>query len=191
MIRKNWILIGCAVAVAALVCAVTYAEKSEMKDSLPAAVESAIKAIFPKATIEKFKMEEAEIKTYEVELKDASMNIGVDGTVASIETVEEVNALPAAVAQTIKAQDAKVVKVEKEVKKAELKLVKLDTPVITYEAKISKDGKESEIKIAADGKILKQEAAEKVEKDEKGGKEEKKCGKEKDEDEKDEEHEHK
>jgi len=164
MVRKNWILIGCAVA-AALFCAVTYAEKSEKKDSLPAAVESAVKAAFPKAAIEKFEMEEAEIKVFEVELKDASMNIGADGTVASIETVEEVSSLPAAVAQTIKAQDAKVVKVEKEVKKAEFKLVKLDTPVITYEAKISKDGKESEIKIAADGKILKQEAAEKEEKD--------------------------
>ena len=159
MVRKNWILIGCVLVVAAMV-AITYAEKSEMKGALPAAVESAVKAAFPKAAIEKFGMEEEEFKVYEVELKDASMNIGADGTVESIETVEDVNALPAAVAQTIKAEGAKAVKVEKEVKKAELKLVKLDTPVITYEAKISKDDKESEIVISADGKILKQEAAE-------------------------------
>jgi hypothetical protein len=165
MVRRKWILMGCAVAAAAFVCAITYAEKNETKGPLPAVVESAVKAAFPKAAIEKFGMEEQEIKVYEVELKDASMNIGADGTVATIETVEEISTLPAAVAQTIKAQGAKVVKVEKEVKKAELKLVKLDTPVITYEAKISKDGKESEIVIAADGKIMEQKAADKEEKD--------------------------
>jgi hypothetical protein len=167
MVRKKSILIGCALMVAVLVCAVTYAEKNEKK-TLPAAVESAVKANFPNATIEKFAAEEEEITVYEIELKDASVNIGEDGTVATIETVEEESKLPAAVAQAIKSQGAKVVKVEKEVKKAELKLVKLDNPVTTYEAKISKDGKESEILISADGKILKQEAAEK---DEKGNKE--------------------
>jgi hypothetical protein len=164
MVSKKWILVVCAVAFVAIVCAVTYAEKSETK-ALPSAVESAVKAAFPNAKIEKFGTEEAEIQVYEVELKEASMNIGVDGTVATIETVEKENALPAAVAQAIKEQNGKVVKVEKEVKKAELKLVKLDTPVTTYEAKISKDGKETEIVISADGKILEKKAAEKDEKD--------------------------
>ena len=168
MIGKKWILVGCFAAIAVIVCAVTYAEKSENEESLPAAVASAVKAAFPKAAIENFDTEEQGITVYEVELKDASVNIGEDGTVATIETVEEESKLPAAVAQAIKSQGAKVVKVEKEVKKAELKLVKLDNPVTTYEAKISKDGKESEILISADGKILKQEAAEK---DEKGNKE--------------------
>jgi hypothetical protein len=170
MVRKKGILIGCALMVAVLVCAVTYAEKNEKK-TLPAAVESAVKANFPNATIEKFAAEEEEITVYEIELKNASVNIGADGTVATIETVEDINALPAAVAQAIKAQGAKAVKVEKEVKKAELKLVKLDNPVTTYEAKISKDGKETEIVISADGKILKQEAADAKDADEKGNKE--------------------
>jgi hypothetical protein len=157
MVRKNWIAAVCVIVVAAMV----YAEKGKMKETLPAAVESAVKAMFPSAAIEKSKMEEMEIKTYEVELKGASMNVAADGMVASVETVEEVNALPAAVAQTIKAQGVKVAKVEKEVQYAELKLVKLDVPMTTYEAKISKDGKEMEIKIAADGKILKQEVEKK------------------------------
>jgi hypothetical protein len=170
MVGKNWILIGCVLMVAVFVCAVTYAEKSEKKDSLPAAVESAVKAAFPKAVIEKFAAEEQEIKVYEVELKDASMNIGADGTVATIETVEKENALPAAVAAAIKEQNGKVVKVEKEVKKAELKLVTLSTPVTTYEATITKDGKDIEVVISADGKIIEKKAAEKDE-DEKGGKE--------------------
>jgi hypothetical protein len=93
------------------------------------------------------------------------MNIGEDGTVATIETVEKENALPAAVAAVIKEQNGKVVKVEKEVKKAELKLVPLASPVTTYEATITKDGKETEIVISADGKILEKKAAEKDEKD--------------------------
>jgi hypothetical protein len=167
MTGKKWILIVCVAATAAIVCAVTYAEKDEAK-SLPAAVASAVKAAFPNVAIEKFQKEEQEIKVYEVELKDASMNIGEDGTVVTIETVEKESVLPAAVAATLKAQNAKVVKVEKEVKKAELKLVKLDTPVTTYEAKINKDGKETEIQIRPDGKILAQKAADKDEEDEKG-----------------------
>ena len=196
MVRKNWILIGCVVAVAALVCAVTYAEKSETKDALPSAVQSAVKAKFSKnAVIEKSTKEEASIGAYEVELKDngkaASVNVGENGTVIEVETTVDMNALPDAVKKTLKAQDVNVPTVDKAVTYAELKLVELKAPVTTYEVKVTKDGKESEIKIAANGKILKQEAAEKVEKDEKGGKEEKKCGKEKDEDDKDEEHEHK
>jgi len=191
MVRKNWILIGCVVAVAAMVCAVTYAEKSETKDALPSAVQSAVKKKFPKAVIETSKKEEASICAYEVELKDngkaASVNVGEDGTVMEVETTVDMNALPDAVKKTLKAQDVNVPTVDKAVTYAELKLVKLDAPVTTYE--VTKDGKE--IKIAADGKIMKQEAVEKVEKDEKGGKEEKKCSKEKDDDDKDEKHEQK
>jgi uncharacterized protein YuzE len=167
MTGKKWILVVCVALTAAIVCAVTYAEKDEEKGTLPAAVASAVKAAFPNSAIEKFRKEEQEIKVYEVELKDAAMNIGEDGTVATIETVESESALPAAVAATIKAQNAKVIKVEKEVKKAELKLVKLDTPITTYEAKINKDGKEIEIQIRGDGKIMAQKAADKGEEKEK------------------------
>jgi hypothetical protein len=171
MVRKSLIVIAGVIAIAVFVYA---AEKAETKVSLPAAVESAVKAMFPKAVIEKSKAEKASIKAYEVELKDngktASMNVAADGTVAEVETTEAMAALPAEVAKTIKAQDANVTTVDKAVKYAELKLVKLDAPVTTYEAKITKDGKKMEVKIAADGKILKQEAVvkESKEKNEKG-----------------------
>ena len=33
-------------------------------------------------------------------------------------------------------------------------MTKLDRPKVTYEAEIIKDGKESEVKIASDGKLL-------------------------------------
>ena len=52
-------------------------------------------------------------------------------------------------------------KIKKGVEYAQLKLVKLDTPITTYEGKISKDGKTIEIKVAADGTIIKQETEKK------------------------------
>jgi len=170
MVRKNWIVIGLCIAVAAMLCAVAYGEKGEKKCSLPAAVEAAVKALFPNAVIEKSEKEEEKVEMYEVNVKDAGkesdITLAADGTVAEVESAEDINAVPAAVAQTIKAQDGKVSKVEKIVEYAQLKLVKLDTLITTYEAKITKGGKESEIKIAADGTILKQETEKKKDKDE-------------------------
>jgi len=174
MVRKNWIVTGCCVAVVAMLCAVAYAEKGEKKCSLPAAVQAAVKALFPTATIEKSEMEKESVKMYEVNVKDgnkeSNVKLAEDGIVVEVETVEDINALPAAVAQTLKAQNAKLSKVEKAVEHAQLKLVKLDMPVTTYEAKIVKNGKEIEIKVAADGTIIKQETKEK------------KCTKDKDDD---------
>ena len=175
MVRKNLIAIGC-IAMAAILISAAYAEKDKAC-SIPAAVESAAKALFPNRAIEKIKAEEVELKAYEVEMKDASVNIGADGTIISFETVEDMNSLPAPVAAAVKAQGGKINMVEKEVIQAELKLVKLENPRTAYEAKITKDGKEIEVVIAADGKVLEQ----KVEQGE-GAKAEEKCSKEKDED---------
>jgi len=170
MVRKNWIVIGLCIAVAAMLCAVAYGEKGEKKCSLPAAVQAAVKALFPNAVIEKSEKEEEEVVMYEAKIKDGGKEsdvvLAADGTVMEVESAEDINAVPAAVAQTIKAQDGKVNKVEKIVEHAQLKVVKLDTPITTYEAKITKDGKEIEIKIAADGTILKQETEKKKDKDE-------------------------
>lgn len=167
MLRKTWFVIGCCIATAAILCAVTYAEKCEMKGPLPAAVQAAVKALFQTATIEKSGMEKESVKMYEVKVKDGNkesdVKLAEDGIVVEVETVEDINALPEAVAQTFKAQDAKLSKVEKAVEHAQLKVVKLDTPITTYEAKITKGGKETEIKVAADGTILKQEVEEKKE----------------------------
>jgi hypothetical protein len=176
MVRKNWIVIVCCVALVAMVCAVSYAEKSE-KGSLPAAVQAAIKALLPNGVVGESSKEEEEIEMFEVKVKDAGkesdVKIAEDGTVVEVESTEAIDALPAAVAKTFKAQDAKIKKVEKAVEHARVKVVKLDTPITTYEAKIKKDGKEVEIKVAADGSIIKQQA------------EEKKCDKEKKEKDKD------
>lgn len=176
MTRKTWIVIGLCIAVAAMLCAVAYGEKGEKKCSLPAAVQAAVKALFPNGVISESKQEEEEIKAYEVEVKndgkESDVKLAEDGTVIEVESDETIDTVPAAVAAAIKAQNAKIKEVGKEVKYAQLKVVKLDAPVTSYEAEIIKNGKKIELEIAADGTIIKQET------------EKKECNKGKDDDDK-------
>ncbi|MGA2915701.1 MAG: hypothetical protein ABSE89_06715 [Sedimentisphaerales bacterium] len=169
MIKKNLVVIGLCAAVAAILCAAAYAEKDEKECSLSAAAQAAVKTLFPNAKIEKCKMDEEEMKMCEVELKagdkegdkESQVKLTDDGTVAEVETDETMDAVPAAVAQTLKSQGGEVKEVKKGVTYAQLKLVKLDTPITVYEAEITKDGEKVEIKVAADGTIIKQEAGKK------------------------------
>ncbi|OHB42562.1 MAG: hypothetical protein A2Y13_04575 [Planctomycetes bacterium GWC2_45_44] len=173
MIRKNRIVIGLCVTVAATLCAVAYAEKDEKECPLSAVVQAAVKALFPNAVIEKCKMKEEEIKMYEVKVKDGNqvseIKLADDGMVAEVETSETLATVPTAVAQALKAQGADVSKIKKGVEYAQLKLVKLDTPITTYEAKVGKGEEKIEIKVAADGKIIKQETKKKEGNKEKDG----------------------
>jgi hypothetical protein len=175
MVRRNWIVIGLCVAAAVILCTAAFGEKGEKKCSLPAAVEAAVKMLFPKATVDESKMDRESVKMYEVGIKDGNseydVTVSEDGIISEVTTDEAVDTLPAAVAQTIKAQNGEVKEVEKEIKYAQIKVVKLDTPVTSYEAKIIKDNETIEVKIAADGTILKQHEAE-----------EKKCQKDKEDD---------
>ncbi|MDD5134857.1 MAG: hypothetical protein PHP01_05550 [Phycisphaerae bacterium] len=165
MVRKTWIIV-CCVTLAAGLCAVTYAEKCE-KGSVSTAVQDAIKALMPNASIETCVMEEEATTICELKVKDGEkecdVKLAVDGTVMEIESFEAIDAVPAAVAKTFKAQDAKLSKVEKAVEYAQLKVVKLETPITIYEAKITRNGKEVEVKVAADGTIIKEVAVEKEE----------------------------
>jgi uncharacterized protein involved in high-affinity Fe2+ transport len=161
MVKKNVIVSSVIVTAVLVACAAVYAEKHEGKIELPEAVKSAIKALYPAGEIEEAKMEKEGLKLYEVEVDangvEAEITADAEGTIAEVTTKEKVESLPAAVAQTVTAQGGKVVEVGKEVTHARIKLVKLDAPVTKYEVKIEKDGKTTEIQIAADGKILKQE----------------------------------
>lgn len=176
MVKKKLIMLVCCAVVAALVCSVTFAEKEGKNCTVTAAIEAAIKAMMPNAVIGNCSKEEEEIHVYEVKVSENKQNSEVklteDGTVVEIEGIVAPDALPAPVVAAIKAQNGEAKKVEKSTEYAQLKMVKLDTPVTTYETEIVKDGKEIEIKLAADGTILEQ-------------KEEKKEGKHKDKDEDD------
>jgi len=161
MVKKSWIVIGLCVAIAVMLCATAYGEKEGKKCSLPAAIEAAVKAFFPNGVISEGKQEEKEIKAYEIEVKvgdkESDVKVAEDGTVMEVESDETIETVPAAVAETIKAQNAEVKEVSKEVEYAKVQVVKLDTPETTYSAEIIKDGKKIEIEIAADGTIIKQE----------------------------------
>jgi hypothetical protein len=164
MVKRNWIVIGLCIAAAVILCTAAFGERCEKKCSLPAAVETAVKALFPKATIDESKMDRESVKMYEVDIKDgdkeSDVTVSEDGIVSEVTTEEALDALPAAVAQSIKAQNGEVKEVEKEIKYAQVKVVKLDTPITSYEAKITKDNETIEVKIAADGTILKQHEVE-------------------------------
>ena len=157
MAKKNAIVVMMVVVVA---CAAVYAGKHEGKIKLPELVKSAIKALYPAGEIKKAKTEEKSLKLYEVKLDangtEVEITADADGTVAEVETKEKVDSLPAAVARAATAKGGKVIEAGKEVSYAQLKLVKLDAPVTKYEVKIEKDGKTTELQIAADGKILKE-----------------------------------
>ncbi|HBG28111.1 MAG: hypothetical protein A2Y10_00885 [Planctomycetes bacterium GWF2_41_51] len=159
MVKKSCILIVCCIA-AAIICTATNADNEE-KCSLPQAVAAALKALMPDAVIENSEMEEETVKLYEAKLKDGQkeydIKLSEDGTLVEVESIETLDTVPAAVAETIKSQNAEIKKIEKAVEHAQIKVVKLEIPVTIYEAKIVKDGKAVEIKMNAEGKILNQE----------------------------------
>jgi len=197
MMRRYGMLVGCMLAANLLLAgAVRAAEevaaggkaegKEEAKVELPAAATEAIKAAFPNAKVEEVEMEEEEgVTLYEVELEqgevEMEVEVAADGTLVEIETEIAQKNVPEAVLQAIQAAaaDSKIEEVEKveiraEIKKAEAgkpaQLVKLETAKVVYEAELKKDGKEGEITVASDGKVvepLEWEEKEKAEHEEK------------------------
>ncbi len=158
----------------AVIASGVYAGRDKCKKKLPKAVKAAVKALCPDGEIKEFKKEKKSLKVYEVEVDvngvEIEIKVACDGTVVKVETEQDVNSLPAAVAKAVGKKGGEVVEADKKVVYAELKLVKLAAPVTTYEIKTKKDGKTTEMKIADDGKILKR-------KTKKCKKMEKKCGK--------------
>ncbi len=161
MKRKHLKLIGSMILIGAMVCVLTYAGRHR-ETSLPAAVEAAIKALYPQAVIEEVQVEQEGLKVYEVELEqnrqDVEVTVAPDGTIVEVETELAMEDLPPAVAAAITqaAEGARIKEVIEEVTYAVVKLVKLDRPQTSYEAELIRDGKISEIEVAADGTILEQ-----------------------------------
>jgi uncharacterized membrane protein YkoI len=161
MKRRRWRFVGFIVLVGIAVCVVAYAGKCK-EVSLPDAVKAAIDALYPQATIEEAKEEEEGLKVYEVELEqngqEVELTVAPDGTIVEVETEVAMDSLPAAVAAALAqaAEGAEVKEVSQEVTYWVVILKKLDAPETTYEAELIKDGKKSEIEVAADGTILEQ-----------------------------------
>jgi len=127
---------------------------------LPAAAAAAVKKAFPKASIEEVEREEVSLALYEVEIEqgdsEAEITVTSDGQIVEVEKEVAASALPKAVAMTLKklAGGAKVEEIERVEVHAVLKLVKLAKVKVVYEAEFVRDGKEVEVRIGADGKLL-------------------------------------
>ncbi len=93
MKRKHLKLIGSMILIGAMVCVLTYAGRHR-ETSLPAAVEAAIKALYPQAVIEEVQVEQEGLKVYEVELEqnrqDVEVTVAPDGTIVEVETDKRV-----------------------------------------------------------------------------------------------------
>jgi hypothetical protein len=127
-------------------------EKKISRSDLPAAVEKTVAAQSNGATIRGFNEEKENGKTYyeaELTINGHSKDVLIDatGTVAEVEEQVDFAALPGAVQAGLqaKAGSGKLGKVESITKHEKL---------VAYEAKVTINGKRSEIQVGPDGKPL-------------------------------------
>jgi hypothetical protein len=127
-------------------------EKKIKRTDLPPAVEKTVAAQSAGATVRGFSQEKEKGQTYyeaEMTVNGHSKDLLVDANGAIVEVEEEVaiDALPAAVKAGLqsKAGGGKIVKVES--------LTKHDK-LVAYEAKVTTNGKKSEVQVGPDGKPL-------------------------------------
>jgi uncharacterized membrane protein YkoI len=163
--RKRWVLAAAfAWGLAMLVAPEAWAEKGKKEekvtlDQVPAAVKATLLKEAKDAKIEEIEKETKNgTTTYEAKFvadgKTVEVKVASDGTLLKrkVEDEEKVtlDQVPAAVKDTIlkEAKGAKIEAIEKETKKGES----------VYEAEFLAEGKEVEIRVASDGKLLKEEA---------------------------------
>jgi hypothetical protein len=175
--KRYLLLVACVAIVATAIVSVGFAEK-EKGSTVPIAITAAVKAMFPKANVKEVGKEKESIAVYEAaiidENKECDVTVTTDGMVAGVESDEAADSLPDAVKSAAAAAlpGAKMGKAAKEITYAELKYVKLSAPMTTYEVTVEKDGKEVELKLSADGKVISQKVEE-ADKEENGKDEEK------------------
>ena len=140
--------------------------------ALPPDAAAAIKKAYPQATVGKIEREKESVVLYEVELDQNGEKLDVKvssaGQVVEVENEVAQASLPETVAKALAnlAGDAKVKKVERAKILAVITVVALEKPQIVYEAEFMKDGKEVEVKIGEDGKLLGKEVDDEDEEDE-------------------------
>lgn len=138
------------------------AKKASSTPQLPAAVSSAITAAFPGATAGEFEQDtDGGITIYSVEVSTGpQVDVTADGVILEVSYDSDMKEVPAAAAQAIEkaGAGAKLDEVLRVEVRAEIddngKVVKLEKPETEYSAIFLKDGKEGEIRVAADGTIL-------------------------------------
>jgi len=162
MKTKYWKLVFVVVVTVVIISVVADADKHK-KVLLPDAAKAAINALYPQAVIEESKEDEEGLRVYEVEFeqngREVELTITPDGRIIEKESEVAISDLPDAVkaAITKASKGGEVEEVKEEVTYYVVTLKKLETPKATYEAEIIKDGKESEVEFACDGKLLSKE----------------------------------
>lgn len=148
---------------------------------LPAAATQTLQKAYPGCTIEKVKVEDEDgVKVYEANLRSGKMKKEVTltaaGEILEIETPMATCDLPKAVADAVAkaAPGAKITEAASEEVLADAKLGKLAAPKVTYKVEVQKGGKEGEMTLSPEGKVLKElKWEEQEEKEGKGNKEHK------------------
>lgn len=124
---------------------------------------AAIEKAFPQAKIVQVEPERKGVVVYEVELirdgEEVEVLVTSDGQIVAVESEIGKDDLPAAVAAAVAKHvgDAEIKEIEKEEIRATLQFVALETPQIVYEVEFLHEGREVELKIDGDGKILSRE----------------------------------
>lgn len=168
--KKYFTLTGLAVLLAVVFSLTVIAQD---QPPLPDAVVAAVQAMFPGAAIDESKQEEEDgVMLYEVEIEqngqELELTITPEGTVVEQEQEITVQELPEAAQQAV--AGAEIEEVSKEINYYRIKdkqIEKLAAPEVCYEATIEKDGKTTEIKFAADGTVVKEEAGDDEDADDK------------------------
>jgi uncharacterized membrane protein YkoI len=133
---------------------------------LPEAVKKTFEARFPRAEIEKIDAEEENgVMVYDIEFKDGDTeketDITADGTMLEFTVVVAARAVPEVAMKPIREAAAAAGATMKRIERIEIayetkdgKAIKLPKAVTHYAVELQKGKQESEIVVAADGKVL-------------------------------------
>jgi hypothetical protein len=143
---------GIVISIALLACSAIAAEKPVKMKDLPAPVQKAVQEQIKDAQLRGLSRETENGKVfYEAETmvngKSRDILMDANGAVVEVEEETTLDNVPAPVKATLEksAQSAKILKVETVTKGS----------VVSYEAVVTKNGKKSEVVVAADGTITK------------------------------------
>ena len=143
---------GIVISIALLACAAIAAEKPVKMKDLPAPVQKAVQEQIKDAQLKGLSRETENGKVfYEAETmvngKSRDILMDANGAVVEVEEETTLDNVPAPVKATLEksAQRAKILKVETVTKGS----------VVSYEAVVSKNGKKTEVAVAADGTLKK------------------------------------
>ncbi len=128
---------------------------------LPPAAAAAIQKNYPNATVHDVKTEDEDgVKILAVKLHQDKARLEVkmteSGTILETETAISIDQLPKAVVDAVAkaAPGAKITKAAKTEEVADVKKGKLAKPEIGYDVEVTINGKEGELEVAPDGKIV-------------------------------------